>query len=363
MKAMNRRDFTRLSALGAAASCVPGWGQGGLTKPVGYAAVGLGGISDIFMRACAGTTTSKITGLVTGHPEEKGAKYGAMYGVPASSVYTYETFDRIRDNKEVEAVYIGLPNSMHCEYTVRAAEAGKHVLCEKPMAISSAECRTMIDACRKAKVKLMIAYRIHYEPTWVQAVEILKSGGIGEIESFQGGFFNQQRAGAWRLDKKLAGGGPILDLGIYPLNAIRHITGEEPVDFTAVVSTRDQSGRFAEVEQSMEWTMKFASGVIASCSCSYGVSAPGSFRVNGSSGYLSFDPAFLYDGIRLRGQASGKAVDISSAGRSPFQFGLEADHFSKCVREDLQPEAPGEEGLKDMLAIEAIYRAAGKPIV
>ena len=266
---MNRRDFTRLSAAALAATHLSSYAQTSGIKPVGYAAVGLGTISDIFMRACQKSQSAKITALVTGHPKEKGERYAAQYGIPASSIYTYETFDRIRDNKAVDAVYIGLPNSMHAEYTQRGAAAGKHVLCEKPMAISSAECRTMIAACTKANVKLMVAYRIQFEPIFNQMIQLIKSGGLGQIESFQGGFFKQQEPN-WRLDRKLAGGGPILDLGIYPLNAIRHITGEEPDAFTAVVSTRDKSGRFASVEQSMEWTMKFPSGIIASCGCSYG---------------------------------------------------------------------------------------------
>ncbi len=137
---MDRRTFTRLSALTLAATRLPAFAQSTPQKPVGYAAIGLGTISDIFMRACAKTQTAKVTALVTGHAETKGKHYAAMYGIPESSIYTYETFDRIRDNKDVDAVYVGLPNSMHREYTVRAAQAGKHVLCEKPMAISSAEC-------------------------------------------------------------------------------------------------------------------------------------------------------------------------------------------------------------------------------
>ena len=262
----------------------------------------------------------------------------------------------------MDAVYIGLPNSMHCEYTVRAARMGKHVLCEKPMAISSLESRKMIEECRAAKVKLMIAYRVHYDSTWLQAIQIIESGGIGDIQSFQGGFFNQQRAGAWRLSRKLGGGGSVLDLGIYPLNAIRHITREEPANYTAVVSTRDFSGRFAEVEQSVEWTMKMPSGIIASCGCSYGQIAPGFFTINGDKGFLQLQPAFSYDGLHLTGRVNDQPLDVVATGKSPFQFTLEAEHFADCIRRDKRPESPGEEGLKDMLAIEAIYKAAGAPI-
>src|SRR5450631_4392646 len=214
---MDRRDFTKLCAFALAWTRLPSYAQnvGASQKPVGYAAIGLGRISDIFMRACANSQTSKITALVTGHPDTKGVKYADMYGIPKTSIYTYDNFDRISANKDVDAVYVGLPNSMHCEYTVRAAAAGKHVLCEKPMAISSAECRNMIDACRQAKLKLMIAYRVQYDPTWNHAVQIIADGKIGQLQSFNGGFYGQEPAGEWRLNRKLAGGGSLLDLGIY----------------------------------------------------------------------------------------------------------------------------------------------------
>ena len=331
-------------------------------KPIGYAAVGLGTISDIFMRACANSQTAKITALVTGHPDTKGTKYSAMYGIPKTSIYTYETFDRIRENPDIDAIYVGLPNSMHAEYTIRGAQAGKHVLCEKPMAISSAECRTMIDACRQANVKLMIGYRVQFEPMWNQSLGIIQSGVLGQLQSFRGGFFGQQPAGAWRLNKTLGGGGALMDVGIYPLNAIRHITGEEPANFTAVIATRERSGRFSEMEQSMEWTMKLPSGIIASCGCSYGQRGPSMLAINGESGYLVMEPAFHYDGLRLHGEIGGKQIEQSSTEKHPYQFTIEAEHFADCIRNNKEPMSPGEEGLKDMLAIEAIYQAAGAPI-
>jgi predicted dehydrogenase len=193
-------------------------------------------------------------------------------------------------------------------------------------------------------------------------MQIIDSGGIGDIQSFQGGFFNQQRAGTWRLSRKLGGGGSLLDVGIYPLNAIRHLTREEPSSYTAVVSTRDFSGRFAEVEQSVEWTIKLPSGIIASCGSSYGQRAPGFLTINGDKGYLQLQPAFLYDGVHLIGHANDQEIDVLGTGKAPFQFTLEAEHFADCIRHNKHAESPGEEGLKDMLAIEAIYKAAGTPI-
>lgn len=153
-----------------------------------------------------------------------------------------------------------------------------------------------------------------------------------------------------------------MDLGIYPLNAIRHLTGEEPADFTAIVTTRDHGGRFAEVEQSMEWTMKFPSGILASCGCSYGQRGPSFLHINAGKGYLEVDPAFNYEGVHVHGEVSGRPFDQLGTGKLPFQFTIEAEHFADCVRNDKEPESPGEEGLKDMLAIEAIYKAAGAPI-
>jgi predicted dehydrogenase len=360
---MNRRNFTQLLALTLPAARIPLRAQATPSqKPVGYAVVGLGAISDIFMRACAQSQHSKVVALVTGHPQQKGTKYAAVYNLPQSSIYTYETFDQIRNNPDIEAVYIGLPNGMHKEFTLRAAAAGKHVLCEKPMAISSAEGRAMIDACRAANVKLMIAYRIQYEPLWLQAQQMIDSGALGQLQSFQGGFFNNQPAGVWRLSKTLGGGGSLLDVGIYPLNAIRTITREEPASYTAIASTRDRTGRFAEVEQSLEWTMTMPSGILASCGCSYGQTGPSFFTINGERGYLQFLPAFNYDGVRMSGMVDSKPLDRASSGKNPYQFTLEADHFSACIRNNRPPKTPGEEGLKDMLAMEAIYRAAGTPI-
>jgi predicted dehydrogenase len=363
---MNRREFNRLSALALAAWGLPAGAQSASTgvRPVGFAAVGLGTISEVFMNACSMSRgAASITGLVTGHPDTKGVKYSGMYGVAKSSIYTYETFDRIRDDKNIEAVYIGLPNSMHAEYTVRAAQAGKHVLCEKPMAISSAECKTMIDACQLAGVKLMIGYRVQYEPTWSHAVQRVKNGDLGTIKSFRGGFYGVRETGEWRLNRKLSGGGPIMDLGIYPLNAIRWITGEEPTDFTAVTSTMDKSaGRFIGIEESMEWTMKFPSGIIASCGCSYGEQGPAFLEIHGDRGVLEVNPGYFYDGVHFRGQGRSGPFEESATGRHPYEFVLEAKHFADCIRNNHEPKSPGAEGLKDLLAIEAIYRAAGKPI-
>ena len=365
MTRMDRRNFTKLSAFALAATRMPSFAQTPATaqKPVGYAAIGLGTISEIFMRACAKTQTAKITALVTGHPETKGKKYAAMYGIPESSIHTYETFDRIRDNKDVDAVYVGLPNSMHREYTVRAAQSGKHVLCEKPMAISSAECIEMIAACRKANVKLMIAYRVHYEPTHLEAQRIIQSGALGQLQAFEGAFGFDAQPNQWRLTRKFGGGGSLMDVGIYPMNEIRWLTGEEPAAFTAVATTRDHaSGRFAEVEQTLDWTMKFPSGIVAALGCSYGVNMQGFLRIHGNKGSLEIINAYSYQGAHLSTIGGDTHANTTTQGDDTLHFQIEAEHFANCIRTGTVPRTPGEEGLHDLLAIESIYKAAGAPI-
>ncbi len=359
---MDRRRFTQLSALTLASSRLPLRAQTPADKPVGYALIGLGSISETFAQSCANSQSAKVTALVTGEPQTKGKEWAARYRVPESSVYGYADLEKLRGNTDVDAVYVGLPNSMHREYTVRSAGIGKHVLCEKPMAISSAECREMIDACRGANVKLMIAYRVQYDPTWLQIRDICRSGGIGDLGGFQGGFYGQKKAGEWRLNRKLAGGGSLLDMGIYPLNAIRWVSGEEPASYTAQVSTQEKGPRFAEVEQTVEWTMKLPTGILCSAGSSYGQSGTGSLTLNGSKGWIRVEPAFSYEGLRATGRVNGQPWSVASEGKAPFQFTLEAEHFAHCVRSGEEPRTPGEEGLKDMLAIEAIYKAAGAPI-
>lgn len=360
---MHRRDFTKLSAFAAAATTLPTWAQ---TTPspsnkLRFAAVGLGTISDIFMRAVAQSGKCTITGLVSGHAEQKTPKYQQQFNIPQSSVYTYETFDQIAGNPNIDAVYIGLPNSMHAEYTIRAAKAGKHVLCEKPMAISSAECHAMIKACKDHNVKLMIAYRVHYDPTWIKIRDMVRSGAIGELQGFQGGFYASFLQG-WRLDKKMAGGGSLFDLGIYPLNAIRWIAGEEPTSFSAQTTTKIPGPRFATVEESIEFTLKFPSNILASSGSSYGEVGPAYLNIDGTKGYLQVQPAFFYDGLKYTGRTADGPVEDSSPGKQPYQFTLEADHFADCVQNNRTPATPGEEGLADLLAMEAIYKAAGHPI-
>ncbi|MGO4209686.1 Gfo/Idh/MocA family protein [Terriglobus sp. YAF25] len=360
--AWTRREFTRLGALSTAAIAVPGavpdiFAQ--QQERVGFAVIGLGVIADHFMRGVKQSQRCKITALVSGH-RDKAERIAAEYGVPKDSIYSYEDFDRIRDNKTVQAVYVALPNSMHAEYTIRASKAGKHVFCEKPMALSSAECQQMIDACKTANVKLMIAYRMQYEPLTLKCIEMVRSGKIGDVVAFEGQFGFNIQPGVWRTKKALAGGGSVYDVGIYALQAARMFTGEEPVEIKAVAGTvHKDDPRFAEMEESVEWSMRFPSGVVASCASTYGGQMEGFMRVHGKSGALEMGPTFGYDGVTMRGRAKGEHWEESNPEKDPKQFEREADHFAECVQTGRTPKTPGEEGLRDLTYIEKIYESAG----
>jgi predicted dehydrogenase len=363
--AMDRRHFTKLSALTLAATQLPALESSAQTADytIGYAPVGLGDISNTFMKQVQHCRHSKITGLVTGHPAEKGTKYSAEYNVPQSSVYTYKNYDSIRDNKAIDAVYIGLPNSMHMEYTVRAAEAGKHVLCEKPMANSPAECRRMIDACKAHNVKLMVAYRLQYDAHMQHLRDLIRDGAVGEIISVGGEFFGQKSYPQWRLDKALAGGGSLNDMGIYPLNTIRYLIGETPTEFKGMVSTREKGPRFAQVEQTVQWVMKFPSGVLGDCGSSYGESPEAYLYVNGTTGGVQLQKAYGNNpDYTFSGTAKAAAEARPFPAVTQYQFGEEADSFAANIHDDTEPIAGGDEGLKDMICIEAIYKSAETPI-
>jgi len=355
---LTRRDFAKLGTLSLAARFAPRLDAQAAQKKTGYAVIGLGRIAEHFMPGAGATSNSQITALVSGH-RDKAERVAAQYGIPAGSIYNYENFDEIARNPNVDAVYVALPNSMHAEYTLRAAKAGKHVLCEKPMSLNVAEAEQMIAACKAANVKLMIAYRCHYEPTNLKAVRLIREGGVGKVQAIESAFGFNMGPNEWRTNKKLAGGGPVFDVGIYSLNACRYLTGEEPEHISAYASTIDHDARFAEVEENVSWTMRFPSGIVASCTTTYGANMPGYFHVYGSKGWLRVDQAFVYEGLRLRGFVHGADIDEPNPARDPSHFQAEAEHFSHCVQNNLEPQSPGEEGLRDMRYITEIYRSAG----
>jgi predicted dehydrogenase len=330
-------------------------------RRVGYAIVGLGRLSlNQILPALSASKYSRVVALVSGDAE-KAKKIGRQYGVRESAIYTYQTYEKLADNPEVQVVYIVLPNGMHAEYTIRAAAIGKHVLCEKPMAVSSAECQRMIEACKKANRLLMIAYRSQYEPMDRMIAKWVKEKQLGPLHEFIAG--NSQNVGdptQWRLKLALAGGGPLPDVGIYCLNAARFLSGEEPFEVFATTYKPDDDPRFKEVEQSVQFLLRFPSGLTATCMASYASHESRFFRLQGAQGWAEMNPAFGYNGLQLRkGQlVEGKNAQIQIGIDPVDQFAREIDHMSLCVVRGQTPHTPGEEGLQDQRIVEAIYESA-----
>lgn len=330
-------------------------------RRVGYAVVGLGHIAlDEVLPAIVQSKRSRIAALVSGHPE-KAAAVASQYGIDPKNIYNYQNYDGLRDNSAVQAVYIALPNSLHAEYTIRAARAGKHVFCEKPMATTSEDCKKMIDACKSANRKLMIGYRMQYEPYNREVIRRARSKDLGDLKLITAdNGQNQGDPNQWRLKRALSGGGALPDVGIYCLNAARYITGEEPVEVFARMFSTPGDPRFKEVEETMVFELRFPSGVLASCSCGYGNHRLQRYTVVGSRGWAELNPAFPYRGQRLRvARAEGKREDMTEIRLDqPNQFALEIDHLSQCITENRTPRTPGEEGLADVRIIEQLYASA-----
>jgi predicted dehydrogenase len=358
-------DRNRRSLVFAASGALATGAVGGMAwaapadRKLGYAIVGLGTYGlDVIIPQFKHCRNSRLVALVSGDTA-KAKRVAQEYDVPEKNVYDYENYDSIRNNPDIDIVYICLPVAMHAEYTIRAARAGKHVLCEKPMAVSSAECEAMIAACRQAGKKLMIGYRCHFEPYNLEARRIARSGEIGKLRYFRSEHgFNFRDPNAWRLKKALAGGGSMMDIGIYALNAARYMTGEEPSAVYAQETTNRNDPRFREVEDMLGFQLEFPSGVVGSCMSMYSANQNHILLV-GDKGRIDMEPATAYHGNRMWVGNNGREREISPPpGPGATQFAGQLDHMAQCVLEDREPVVAGEEGLRDLRIIEAIYQSA-----
>jgi predicted dehydrogenase len=326
-------------------------------RKLGWAIVGLGSLSiNQILPAFAKCERSKVVALVSGHPE-KAAKLAARYGVKEKSIYNYANYDTLKDNPEVDVVYVVLPNSMHAEYTIRAHQAGKHVLSEKPMANTPAQCQAMIDAAKKSGKKLMVAYRCRYEPYNREVIRMVREQELGPVKTVVSDHgFNIGDPNQWRLKRELAGGGSLMDIGIYSLQAARYTTGEEPTEVSAMEQTTAGDVRFKEVEETINFELRFPSGALANCSSSYGYAGQNRYRVIGTKGWVELEPATSYTGLKMRVRRGNTTEERDLPQRD--HFALEMDHMSDCVMENKEPLTPGEEGLRDLKIMMAIYEAA-----
>lgn len=323
-------------------------------RKLGIALVGLGYYSkNLLAPALQQTTNCRLAGIVTGTPA-KAEEWTKKYNIPQANVYDYKNFDRIIDNKDIDVVYVVLPNSMHREFVVRAAQAGKHVICEKPMAITPGDCQAMIDACKKADRQLAIGYRLHYEPFTQEVMRLGQQKVFGPVRFVEASdAFKIGDPTQWRLKKSMAGGGALMDVGIYAIQGARYVTGEEPVSVTAQFSPKTDPQKFKDVEETLFWQFQFPSGAVSNSTTSY---TAGVERLYAScqDGWFELSPAFGYG--PLKGRTSKGPIDMPVVNH-------QAAHMDGVCKDllagnKLPNHVTGEEGLRDVKLLQAIYRAA-----
>lgn len=318
-------------------------------KQIRYAVVGLGDIAqEAVLPAFKKAKNSVCQALVSSNPAKLRA-LGKAYRV--ANLCRYDDYEALLESSAIDAVYIALPNTLHADYSIRAARAGVHVLCEKPMATTTQSCVAVIDACRTSKVKLMIAYRLHFERANLEALKIVRSGQIGDPILFSSMFGFTVRPDNIRLDSSL-GGGPLYDIGIYCINAARSIFGEEPREVSAF-SEVSKLRKFKDVQESVSALMRFSRGQVAQFSCSFGSAPVDQFTIVGTKGLLSVESAFDWNtekilNLEVQGRTQRRVIQKSG------QFAAELDYFSDCILKNKTPEPSGWEGFADIQVIEAI---------
>lgn len=352
---VNRRNFIKTgTSLALGASIFPSGSRSYRTRndKLGVALLGLGGYaSGQLAPALQETQHCYLAGIVTGTPS-KIPEWQEKYDIPDSNVYNYDNFDDIASNDAIDVVYIVTPNALHLPFAVRAAEAGKHVICEKPMEISSDRCREMIAACKKANRKLQIGYRCRYEAHHKQLMQYTRNETFGKIKVIDSNFsFYGVNGSNWRFtDPELSGGGPLMDIGIYSLEATRYGSGLDPVSVTAQ-SYKSIPDKLPGMEESIFWQMEFPDGVVANCGSSY-VARSNYVHISTEKGWYRIEPAFSYGG--LKGVVNGEPMNIANHNQQAAQM----DAFALNIRNNTPILGSGEEGLKDMIYIEGIYEAA-----
>ena len=354
----NRRNFLKTTALAAASAPFIGALSTSLRaddagRKLGFALVGLGSLSTHQIApALQKTKFCRLAGIVTGTPA-KAEKWKTQYSLADKNIYSYDTMEKMADNPDIDVVYVVTPNALHAEHTIKAAKAGKHVLCEKPMEVSSEKCQQMIDACKTAGRQLAIGYRLHFEANNLECVRLARDKVFGDLKSIEADFgFLIGDPKQWRLNRALAGGGPLMDVGIYALQATRYITGEEPVQVTAVQTVTDPV-KFKDVEETIAWQLKFPGGIVTSSTSTYNFNGMARYQAFAENGWFELSPAYGYSGIQGR-RSDGQQINLESGD----QFAAEMDNFAQCILNNQPTRVPGEEGLRDVKIMMAIYEAA-----
>lgn len=352
---VSRRDFLKHSTLGTAALLTLGHRARAAEPParrLGVALVGLGNYSTGQLGpALRETKHCRLAGVVTGSPA-KGARWARDHGFPEKSIYGYDTIGRIADNPDIDIIYVVTPPGLHAEHAIAAAKTGKHVICEKPMANTVAECDAIIAACTAAKVRLSIGYRLHFDPYHEELRRLVRTKEFGPFMKMNGGFAFRMGSLQWRAEKKLAGGGPLMDLGIYVIQESCMAAGAAPVAVTAKELPKRRPEFFRDVEEGIEWTLEFADGARATGFSSYN-DGRNEFRAEAAGGWFEVRPAFSYNG--LGGATSQRTLRFDP----PLnQQARQMDDFAQCILTGRATPVPGEMGRRDMCIVEAIYASA-----
>lgn len=337
------------SSAGESTASLPGSPASVLRKKLGIALVGLGGYAGGQLApALQKTQHCYLAGIVTGTPQ-KAKDWKETYNLQDKNIYNYSTFDQVKDNPDIDIIYVVLPNSMHAEYVVRAARAGKHVICEKPMAITVEDCDRMIAACKEAGKMLSIGYRLHFEPHNLEMRRLREQREFGALKHVvaEDGMSDVE---GWRLDKQLAGGGPLMDVGIYCVQGARYTTGLEPVAVTAKEGPKKDPVKFKSVEESLTWQMEFPGGITADCRTSYS-EYMNRLRGEAEKGWFELEPAYGYSGIA--GKTSNGPMNFPQVNQQALQM----DDFAKAIMEGRPTPVPGEMGRQDVKILQAIYRS------
>jgi predicted dehydrogenase len=317
------------------------------------AIMGLGSYGTRVAEAMRDCKIAKLVGAISGIPS-KITDWQSRYNIPEKNCYNYENFDNIKDNPDIDAVYVITPNGLHHDEVIRVAKAGKHVICEKPMALNAKEGQEMVDACKAANVKLLVGYRMHFEPHTLEIIRMRKDGEFGKILFFQGlSGFTIGDPNQWRLNKKLSGGGSLMDIGIYSINGSRYMVGEDPVWVTAE-ETKNNPGKFKEgIDETIQFQLGFPGGAVASCLSTYSMNFLDRFFLDGEKGFAELNPATGYGPIKGRtnkGEINQPVVTHQT---------VQMEEMSGIILQGKQPLVPvdGEEAVKDLKIIDAIYEA------
>lgn len=321
-------------------------------KKIGIALLGLGEYSDAELAPALKLTNHCQLAAVISDEPEKMEEWRKNYGINERCCYTYDNFDDIKNNPEIDVVYVVLPNTLHEEYVIRAAKAGKHIICEKPLATTVESCQRMIDACRQSGVKLSMGYRLHFDPFNQEMMRLGQGKVYGAVKKIIAR--NSMKVGdesQWRLDYERAGGGPLMNNGVYCVQGAQYVLGELPVAVSASFLPKSDPEKFAEVEEGIKWTMEFPGGAIAECETSYSKDES-LLRAEAEKGWFELSPAYEYR--KLKGSSSEGPIQFAEINQQAAQM----DDFADCIRHNRESRVPGEMGLRDLEIMMAIYESA-----